>query len=88
MDPNGCSAGEERAVGAGILQGTRAERTVLLWLAAAVAEPGAGGVRAGRDEGGASEAAIEIVLTSGDRLRIGCDAASLRMVLSVLRERP
>jgi hypothetical protein len=37
---------------------------------------------------GASEAAIEVVLTSGDRLRIGCDAAALRMVLSVLRERP
>jgi hypothetical protein len=30
---------------------------------------------------------IELVLTSGDRLRIPGDAATLRMVLNVLRER-
>ena len=36
----------------------------------------------------ATEAGIEVLLTSGDRLRIGRDAATLRMVLSVLRERP
>ena len=30
---------------------------------------------------------IEVVLTSGDRLRIPGDAATLRMVLSVVRER-
>jgi hypothetical protein len=35
-----------------------------------------------------SEAAvIDVVLASGDRLRIPGDAATLRMVLSVLRER-
>jgi hypothetical protein len=35
------------------------------------------------------EAPIELVLASGDRLRIapGADAATLRTVLSVLRER-
>ena len=33
------------------------------------------------------EAGIEVLLTSGDLLRIGCDATTLRMVLSVLRER-
>ena len=32
-------------------------------------------------------AAIEMVLTTGDRLRIPGDAATLRMVVSVLRER-
>ncbi len=31
---------------------------------------------------------IEVVLSSGDRLRIPAEAAILRMVLSVLRERP
>jgi hypothetical protein len=35
----------------------------------------------------ATGADIEVVLTSGDRLRIGHDATTLRMVLSVLRER-
>jgi len=30
---------------------------------------------------------IELILTSGDRLRIPGDAATLRMVLAVLRER-
>lgn len=34
------------------------------------------------------ESGIEVLLTSGDRLRIGHDATTLRMVLSVLRERP
>jgi len=32
-------------------------------------------------------AVIELVLTTGDRLRIPGDAATLRMVVSVLRER-
>ena len=32
-------------------------------------------------------ATIELILTSGDRLRIPGDAAALRMVLAVLRER-
>jgi hypothetical protein len=36
---------------------------------------------------GTTDTGIEVLLTSGDRLRIGCDAATLRMVLSVLRER-
>jgi transposase-like protein len=36
----------------------------------------------------ATEAALEFVLTSGDRLRIPSDPATLRMVLSVVRERP
>jgi transposase-like protein len=31
---------------------------------------------------------IEVVLSSGDRLRIPAEAATLRMVLSVVRERP
>ena len=30
---------------------------------------------------------IELLLTSGERLRIPCDAATLKMVLAVLRER-
>ena len=34
----------------------------------------------------ATDTGIEVLLTSGDRLRIGCDAAALRIVLSVLRE--
>lgn len=34
------------------------------------------------------EPVVEVVLVSGDRLRIPRDAATLRMVLSVLRERP
>jgi transposase-like protein len=37
--------------------------------------------------GSAAPAMIEMVLTSGDRLRILSDAATLRMVLSVVRER-
>lgn len=37
----------------------------------------------GRGEGGA----IELILTSGDRLRIPGEAAVLRMVLAVVRER-
>ena len=47
-------------------------------------------VRVGGDEpqraGGV--AAVEVILTSGERLRIapGMDAATLRLVLSVLRE--
>jgi hypothetical protein len=36
----------------------------------------------------AAGAAIEVILTSGDRLQVPRDAAALRMVLSVLRERP
>jgi hypothetical protein len=36
----------------------------------------------------ATDAGIEVVLISGDRLRIGRDAATLQMVLSALRERP
>lgn len=36
----------------------------------------------------AADAALEVVLQSGDRLRIPRDPATLRMVLSVLRERP
>jgi transposase-like protein len=34
------------------------------------------------------DAVVEVVLVSGDRLRIPHDPAALRMVLSVLRERP
>ena len=30
---------------------------------------------------------IELILTSGERLRIPCDASTLKMVLSVLREK-
>jgi hypothetical protein len=30
---------------------------------------------------------IELILTSGERLRIPCDAAMLKMVLAVLREK-
>jgi transposase-like protein len=36
----------------------------------------------------ATDAALELILVSGDRLRIPADAATLRTVLSVLRERP
>jgi hypothetical protein len=40
------------------------------------------------DTGRSAEAAtIELVLTSGDRLRIPGEAATLRMVLAVIRER-
>ncbi len=40
------------------------------------------------DTTGTSEAAsIELVLTSGDRLRIPSEASVLRMVLGVVRER-
>lgn len=35
----------------------------------------------------AEAGAVELVLTSGDRLRIPSDVATLRIVLSVLRER-
>jgi len=37
--------------------------------------------------GSAAPSIIELVLTSGDRFRIPGDAATLRMVLNVLRER-
>jgi transposase-like protein len=37
--------------------------------------------------GSAASTMIELVLTSGDRLRIPGDAATLRMVLNVVRER-
>ena len=37
--------------------------------------------------GSAAATMIELVLTSGDRLRIPGDAATLRMVLNVVRER-
>lgn len=37
--------------------------------------------------GSAAAVMIELVLTSGDRLRIPGDAATLRMVLNVVRER-
>src|SRR5918993_2852790 len=37
---------------------------------------------------GASIGAVELVLTSGDRVRFAADAELLRLVLSVLRERP
>jgi hypothetical protein len=37
--------------------------------------------------GSAAPTMIELVLTSGDRLRIPGDAATLRMVLNVVRER-
>jgi hypothetical protein len=37
--------------------------------------------------GSAVSTMIELVLTSGDRLRIPGDAATLRMVLNVVRER-
>lgn len=40
------------------------------------------------DTNGAAGAAIEVILTSGDRLQVPGDPAALRMVLSVLRERP
>ena len=36
----------------------------------------------------AERADIELVLTSGERLRLPHDAATLRLVLAVLRERP
>lgn len=36
--------------------------------------------------GGAQAQPIEVVLAGGERLRIACDAATLRLVLSVLRE--
>lgn len=36
----------------------------------------------------AVDAVVEVVLVSGDRVRIPRDPATLRMVLSVLRERP
>jgi hypothetical protein len=40
------------------------------------------------DTGRSGEAApIELILTSGDRLRIAGEAATLRMVLAVIRER-
>ena len=35
----------------------------------------------------AEAATIELILTSGDRLRIPGDAATLRMVLAIIRER-
>jgi hypothetical protein len=36
----------------------------------------------------APENVIEVVLTSGERLRIPADPATLRMVLAVLHEQP
>lgn len=36
----------------------------------------------------ATDSTIELVFLSGERLRIPADPATLRMVLSVLRERP
>ncbi len=35
-----------------------------------------------------SNDAVELVLTSGERIRFPADPATLRMVLSILRERP
>ncbi len=37
---------------------------------------------------GSNNTAVELVLTSGDRIRFAADAAILRMMMSVLREQP
>ena len=46
-----------------------------------------GGTRSGSGRSRAAEAALELVLTTGERLRIGAgvDAATLRTVLDALR---
>ena len=75
-----------------MLQGAGAYGILVLRSAQAAAETGAGTFRIGGDveavrQASATEARLELVLVSGERLRIGAgvDGTTLRMVLEVLR---
>src|SRR5262249_17077222 len=84
------SAKAERHVGKAVLCATRAHRAVLLLLAEATADTGVDAVCVGGSKaptGPAADSALELVLRTGERLRIGAgvDAGKLQRVLGALR---
>ena len=82
----------QRNVREAVLQGTRTDGILLLRLAQTARGNRAGAVRfggkaSGGGRSGTAETVLELVLATGERLRIGAgvDAATLRTVLDALR---
>ena len=87
--PENCTAGAERAISPRILSKREHRAACFLLPASTVAgeeKAGAFCLVTDKPASKSTPASIELVLTGGDRLHIPNDAATLRMVLSILRE--
>jgi len=81
-------AGGQRRIRPPVLPQARGRRVFVVSMAETAPRPGAGAIRAPGDQGaGGNEPALELELTSGERLRIGrgVDPPTLRMVLEAVR---